>query len=415
MRIKNNLKNNFILSLLSLLLSITFLCDVYGADFSLKPSIALKGEYNDNIFLSKKDRVEDYIVYVMPSAKLAYKAPFWDWTMDYTLNWRYYTKRGENKTSHDLNLSSKVKAVENLLYIDISDTYSNVELDPRRPSSEANLLVNRSDTNTFMLSPYIKYQLTPASILSAGYRYRNIWYRNKDGIKRNMHTGFTELEYVFNPKVNAGFGIEYTADVAEGSARDTKQPSAYLKMKYIISPRTNFDGNISYKIINFDKGKNTNKFLYNALIAYKFADKGMISFRINSEITASPLNGVMQSKMEEISLKYGDMLSFDGRIYHRKDEYLEILLRNNAAGISVGVENKISPRFSLKASGRYEKSRFKPEDALKEIYGVSGGCSYQLTNMASLDFSYGHRKENAQKDINDYRENILSAQLKINF
>ncbi|MEW6215385.1 MAG: TIGR03016 family PEP-CTERM system-associated outer membrane protein, partial [Nitrospirota bacterium] len=162
-----------------------------GAEFSLRPSVTVREEYDDNILLTKDNRIDDYITRIMPSVGITYKTPLWDWTLDYTLIWWYYSKRGEGDTSHNLTLMSKVNVIKNLLYLDISDTYSSVVLEPRRPSTEINLAINRTDSNTLNLSPYIKYQIGPATALSAGYRYTNIWYKEVTGIDREMHTGFT--------------------------------------------------------------------------------------------------------------------------------------------------------------------------------------------------------------------------------
>jgi hypothetical protein len=61
----------FFLLLSSLFLSSFFHPgEVRGAEFKLIPSLALQGEYNDNIFFTSKNKVDDYIATVTPGLEL---------------------------------------------------------------------------------------------------------------------------------------------------------------------------------------------------------------------------------------------------------------------------------------------------------------------------------------------------------
>ena len=152
-----------------------------GAEFTIRPSITVSEEYDDNIFLTRDDRVADYITRILPSVNIHYKTPRWEWTLDDTFSWWYYAERGNSENFNNGSLTSKLVVIENFLYLDVNDIYSSVVLNPRKPSTETNLATNRSDSNNLVLSPYIKYQLTPASVLTTGYRYTNIWYKDEAG------------------------------------------------------------------------------------------------------------------------------------------------------------------------------------------------------------------------------------------
>ena len=106
-----------------------------GAEFTIKPSITLREEYDDNIYLTPDNRVGDYITRILPSVYLNYRAPMWDLTMNGTINWFYYAKRDQSNATYDANLTSNMKLINNLLYFDVSDIYSSVVLNPRLPST----------------------------------------------------------------------------------------------------------------------------------------------------------------------------------------------------------------------------------------------------------------------------------------
>jgi hypothetical protein len=386
-----------------------------GAEFSLRPSIALRQAYDDNIYLTKEDREGDYITRILPSFNLQFKSESWDLSSDYTLNWWYYWKLKQGRDSHNLNLASQVRVINNLFYLDVSDTYSSVVLDPRRPSTDINLQVNRSDVNNAIISPYVKYQITPLLFLSSGYRYTNIWYRESDGVNRQTHTGFATIEYKVNPKLNIAFSAEYTYDSPDKNAFNDAyhQTTAFLRAQYTLTPQTDLDASIGYRWITFANDRADNMILYTVLLTHRFEGAGRIELRANSTSTASPEFGVVQSYSEQLNLSFGEALIVSGGIFHRDDKYLETNRKEIAFGLTTGIEYRPQPRLTYKISGRYERDKFLPEDQKRDIYGASGEIAYMLTNKATVSLSYNYTQENGQIESDDYWDNIVAVQLNV--
>ncbi|MEW6109827.1 MAG: TIGR03016 family PEP-CTERM system-associated outer membrane protein [Nitrospirota bacterium] len=383
------------------------------AEFSIRPSIDLIQEYNDNIFLSKGNQESDYITRIMPSVNMNYRTPFWDWRLDYTLNWWYYHKLGKNYDSHLINLASHLNIINNFLYLDVNDNYSNIALDQRRPSNENNLNVNRTDTNNLTVSPYIKYKITPVDTLTAGYRYTNIWYREEEGINRQMHTGYATIEHVFNPKFNAAIGVEYTADRPENTEPDNDQTAVFVRGAYVISERTNLDGTLRYIWIDFSNNNKEENISYNFGLVHRFHQMGEIQLRISSDILTSALYGIHESRTEQLTIRYGETFTVNGSVFHREDKYLETDLKDKAIGITTGFEYRPDPRLTFIISGTYEKNNYLPEDEDREIYRAFGEIAYQLTRKANLILRDTYTKENGRTGIEDYRNNIISIKVRI--
>ena len=388
-----------------------------GAEFSLRPSIALRQAYDDNIYLTKGDRESDYITRIMPSLNLQYKSESWDLSSDYTLNWWYYWKLKQGNDSHNLTLASQVRVIKNLFYLDVADTYSSVVLDPRRPSTESNLEINRSDANNAIISPYIKYQITPLLFLSSGYRYTNTWYRENDGINRQIHTGFATIEYKANPKLNTSLSAEYTYDSPDNDAfNDTNhQTTAFLRAQYILTPQTDLDASVGYRHITFANDGADNMLLYTVLLTHRFEGTGRIVLMANSTSTASPEFGLVQSNSEELSLLIGENLIVNGRFFHRIDQYLETNREDTAFGLIAGIEYRPQPRLTYKISGRYERDKYLPEDQKRDIYGASGEIAYMLTSKATVSLSYNYTEENGRIDNDDYWNNIVAVQVSVEY
>lgn len=388
-----------------------------SAEFSLRPSIILREEYDDNIFLTKDDRKADYITRILPSLHIAYKTPFWDLSSDYTLNWWYYANLREGRNSHNLNLGSQVRIINNFLYLDISDIYSSVVLNPRRPSTDVNLDINRSDSNNAIISPYVKYQINPLISLSTGYRYTNIWYRTGDAVNRQTHTGFATVEYLYNRRLRTSFTAEYTYDRPENNPLDkpNHQTAAFFRAIYTLNPRTDIDAGLGYRWILFSDGRKENMPVYSALLTYRFHEAGRIELTASSTFTTSPELGTLESRTGQFAIVYGSTLVMNSSVYYRRDKYIERELQDDTVGLLLGLEHRPNPRLTYKISGRYEHGKFLPENRKRDTYGVSGEVSYALTNRASISLSYNHTGQNGHLELDDYRDNIIAVQANITY
>jgi len=386
-----------------------------GAEFTIRPSITVSEEYDDNIFLTHDNRVADYTTRILPSVSVHYKTPLWDWTLDDTFSWWYYTKRGKSETFNTGNLASKVDVIENFLYFDVKDTYSSVILNPKQPSTETNLLTNRSDSNNLVASPYIRYQLTPASVLTTGYRYTNIWYRDDTAVKRQMHTGFATGEYKFSPVLSAYVGAEYTADRPEKIEPDNNQTALFVRTVYKMNPRTTIDGSIGYRWIDFSVGHDKGRLNYDVSLLYRFSEHGQIGLKAASVFASSPELGVFESRTEQATTKYGEAFSVSGSIFHRKDTYLETDLGNESYGGTAAVEYKPDLRLTFKVGGRAERDTFQPGDDVRKVYGGSGEIDYQLQEKMTLVLSYNYTRENANISSFEYTDNVITIQIRKTF
>jgi hypothetical protein len=406
-----------IASLTAFLSVIFYYSRAESAEVSLKPSIVLREEYDDNIFLTHDDRKGDYITRILPSFHIDYKTPFWDLNSDYTLNWWYYANLREGKNSHNLNLISQVRIVKNLLYLDMSDIYSSVVLNPRRPSTEVNLDVNRSDSNNVIISPHVKYQINPLFSLSTGYRYTNIWYRRGDAVNRQTHTGFATVEYLYNRQLKTSFSAEYTYDRPENNPLDkpNNQTAAFFRAIYTLNPRTDIDASLGYRWILFSGGRKENMPVYSALIKYRFHETGRIELTASSIFTPSPELGTLESRTGQLTVVYGKPFVMNGGVYYRRDKYIERDQQDDTVGLSFGLEHKPNPRLTYKVSGRYEHGKFLPEKRKRDTYSASGDVSYALTNRASISLIYNHTRQNGRLEFDAYRDNIIAVQANITY
>jgi len=405
-------KNTFLVGVFFLcLLSHCHDCD--GGEFSISPSLTLREEYDDNIFLTKNDKVNDFVTRITPSVNLTYRTPIWDLILHEKFEWWYYAKEHDSQNSNDANLSSKLTVIKNLLYFDVTDTYSNVVLNPRGPSTPNNLTVNKTDSNTLNANPYMKYQLDPATAVLAGYTYTNIWYRSSDGINRQQHKGNLTLEHLFSEKLRTLLWVEYVADRPEREEPNNDQAAVIASAVYTVDPRTKIDGTAGYRWIRFSGGQDHNEPVYNGGVAYQFAENGQVELRASQLVSTSPTDGVVENAEQKVAVNYGKSLAVNATVYHRRNNYIEIGQTDKATGVEAGLAYMPNPRTAYRISGRYEKDRYLPQDNSRDIYGASARAEYKLAEKTVVSLTYDYNRSTGQVETDNYTDNIIGLQLRI--
>lgn len=204
---------------------------VQGADFSIKPSLAISEEYTDNVFENNLDNKSDFITRLLPGVAIKYTAPLWDWDLGYAYDYRYYAGGSrKNDTTHAINAKGLVKLIDGKLFLDLGDTYKRVSLDVTRDSADGTLYQNLSDQNVGVISPYLLLHPAPQLTLKSGYRYINTWYKEPQAVSRQDHVGFINNSYELSPTLFLTGDYTFTREIPVGI-------SSFYRHEASIGPR----------------------------------------------------------------------------------------------------------------------------------------------------------------------------------
>lgn len=221
-----------IVPFLALPLLFAMLPVAHAGEFSFHPSISVSEEYVDNVFESRDNKRSDFITRLLPGIALAYNAPLWDLDLRYAFDYRYYARNSRtDDTTHNLNARGLARVIDDLFFLEVSDTYSRVSLDVSRDRTRESLFVDQSDTNTFIASPYFNFRPGPKTTVRTGYRYRNVWYREPEGVDRRQHIGFADATYEYSPRLNFTVSYAYTHEDSINSF-DRHSPYAGFRYEY---------------------------------------------------------------------------------------------------------------------------------------------------------------------------------------
>jgi hypothetical protein len=253
-------------------------------------------EYNDNVFDSAFDVKTDYITHLMPGLVLKYKTPFWDWNINYFLDYRIYARNSyTNDHPSTLDATGLITLVDNLLFLDLSDVYQRVPINITQNSTQQSLNNNQTDSNVVTASPYITLQ--PASTVKTkiGGRFANFWYQDPNSIDKTEYSGFATLDYEIAQNIFVNTGYTYT----HSEARQDPQTNNYNLHTIFVGPRYEYAeksflyGQGGYTIIDYASGTRFSNPYWNVGITHKF-DTYVANFETSVTYSQDPQQNLTQ-------------------------------------------------------------------------------------------------------------------------
>ena len=359
--------------------------DVFAGEFSFHPSIAVSEEYTDNVFESRDNKRSDFITRLLPGIAFTYNAPLMDWNLNYAFDYRYYARNSRSDdTTHNLNVRGVTKVIKDLLFLEVSDVYRRVSLDVSRDRTSEGLFIDQSDSNIFIASPYFSFNPGPRTTVKTGYRYRNVWYKEPEGIDRRQHVGFAEANYEYSPKLSLTASYTYTR---ENSIYPFDRHAPYVGFRYEYKDRSFVFAQGGYTWFKVKNRGNYNYPFWNVGIThvmgtYTVALTSGVTYPEDPESTITRETDYALSITKEFSrgnagltLSYAD---FSGDVIDVSDRYL--------AGITSRYE--IGARLVASLAAGVEKYNHRAPNTYTRRIFVSPALTYPLPKEIFLTLSY---------------------------
>lgn len=390
------------------------------AKLTISPSISLREEYNDNIFLTRTDREYDLITEIMPALSLTYSISHLDLNLDYGLNFKFYSRHSElNETgiseTQTLKFQNQIRPLKSF-FIDISDVYQRVPIDIRRPVALENIFVNMTDSNTFTISPYIEYPLTSTLSTRLGYSYSNVWYKDEEGNDSDSHSAFLSFNKQFSSRINATLKYDYLAYRPE-KTDDYDRHQGSVGVTYQVTPNFQINGEIGEAKFDYKTAKDTTTTFWNIGTDYVFRITEGTSLGVNygSSFHDSVTSGAYKSQRLDLRFKTGQRLKISVNPYYSIDKYIETNRKDKVTGIAVDISRALTGRINASLNGLCERQRFLPGDEEVHRYNFGSSLDYQLSPRIITSLGYTHNNTNSNIDTNDFHNNAVWLQARITF
>ena len=258
-----------------------------AAKLEFIPFLAVGAEFNDNIYETVNNKRSEYITHVRPGFTSKYQAPFWNWDMAYNFDYRRYERNSHSEEyTHDAGLKGTVMLVENLLHVDVSDTYRRVSTDITRDATYQNsLFLNQTDQNIAMVSPYLLFRPGQKSTVKTGYRYTDVRYWG-EGIEKRGHAAFADFSHELSEKL--ALTASYVFDAVQTDSTNYDKHDASVGFRYGFAEKSSLFAQVGNTWQSFDTGRNVSYLFWNAGLVH---DLGFAVATLNTgvQISEDPL------------------------------------------------------------------------------------------------------------------------------
>ena len=318
--------------------------------YTLQPAVILSEEYNDNIFLTPRDPVTDYITRVVPSINLLYTSSLWDWNVTYAYDYRYYAKKTvAGDSTHRLNLLNHTTILKELFFMDVTDNYFRVSTDFLHDYTQQSLFVHQSDTNVLSVKPYFYMNLSSRMTATTGYEYRNVWYKDPLAIDKTDNIVFADVNNALSLRTILTAGIKYTQ--TQNKILDFYKTDLYIGPRYEYAPGSNLWFIIGNSRFHSDQTGSTSQVFWDIGFAHNYRT---YTLSFNTALT---------------------YIDDAFRVLRREDRY-------------VGTFNKTTDRFTLVlTAGLWEYREIESKHLQNSKYSTGGSISYNITPALKGDYS----------------------------
>lgn len=402
-----------------ILFTLTIFCLILSspvwAEFRFTPSISLREEYDDNIFLTSENEEEDFITTVTPAISLGYDTERLKLSLDYSfIAWYYMNNSRESEISHNARLDSTLSVLRDILFLKVNDTYRRVTIDQRRQVVQDNRFVNTTDSNRFTINPYLEYPLSDTLKIKTGYTYENIWYKEEEGDDEENHLMTAGVVKEFSPRFTASLFYTYSIHdlKTDGDNEDYDRQDVTFGANYQLTQKLSINGSYGHAWLNYKERDNYDSDTWDANANYQVTEA--VSFKIGyaQNFFSSVDAGTGKSETVFASVARQGTISLSLRAFKQNDTYIEQDREDESTGVVATASYPITPNLTGRVTGLYRYYKFLPENEKVHRYGAGVSFDYALRLM-TVSLGYGYDLSNSNIDTNDYRSNRAWVQARI--
>jgi hypothetical protein len=278
--------------LLSILVPLMILmgasAEVSALDYTADLSLDVSERYNDNIFLSRSNKVRDFITVITPAVSLSTRTQEADMMINYIPTFNIYSEHDENNgISHQVALRGQYKLSDRLT-IGLSDAFiqSKDSLVLRTVEASGPIINTRQTLTTNVLIGDLSYRLSGPLSLQAAATYAMNNVAGTDAGDYMTYAGRLGINYILNEKITLRATSIYTLYDYRITG-DANSMDYTLGANWRLTPTITLDGYGGVVIARLDQtGKTFTGFSGGLSVAKRF-ERGVASLSYVQGVSAA--------------------------------------------------------------------------------------------------------------------------------
>lgn len=391
-------------------------CTVWAGEFSMTPTVSTGVEYSDNVE-EKKNGKDDFIMSVTPGGEVKYEASRLEFSAKGGLEIREYAK-GVKKSENlgNLDASMKLEALENFMFLEVSDAYTQVYSDSTRGDLEEgeNDSSGVTDQNRFVVSPYIETDLLKRTRVKSGYRYERYDYSSDKSTDKLIHTVFGDVDHELTDRWSLDTRLSYARHEPDNdaSALDVYKLLVGTTYEYAEDSEVYFRVGPAYRVK--ENGGSSSDPSWEAGVVHAL-DKGMsLALTTKRDLeedpeSASPRDSIVHSVRFSQALERADWYARVSYGTYESDNSVSDTIR-----WSPGIGGSYLLTERLKLTGGVSSS-FSDADSYTARYFGNAGLRYQFSDTFAGRFQYRYKLVDTTGAGEDYQVNRFGVYLDASF
>ena len=388
----------------------------WGAKFNVKSSMSVQEQYNDNIFLTEKNKTSDFITTALPHLDLKYKTPFWKWNAAYTMTYQHYADGTVSDNFwHNLNVTNRLEPIRGFFYIDTTEQYTRTSLSLTRNYAQVSPFVNQTDTNDFTVTPHFKLRPWAGGSVDLGYTYTNLWYKSALATGKQENEVYAEAKDQVTRNLGLTAGGDYLVDHNNIEDYHEADMHAGLRYRYALNSHIFIGGGDG--ILTFRNSGTSNQPFWDAGINRWFAAFTM-TLETSSQFFDDPTN--IADRVDTYSLS---VASHSARtpltLSLGLSDYRDIrtrTLQTVSYWVTGALSHKFTPAFTGSASLTAQRFEDKTVDSYTNRILPGFGLEYTLSRVFNLTLNYLYIYSHSPILARDrYLDNQLTAGITARF
>jgi hypothetical protein len=379
------------------------------------PYISLEEEFNDNIFLSAHNRVDDFITRIYPGLKFSTKDSNYGIDLDYRLGLVFYAKETNNDfVGHSGTLNAWYTLDRRLTfrvseYLIRSEEPREQEYTPGALPIQYQLGIDRTRSvylrNVF--EPSVQYQFGKEDFVSIN--YRNNFYDNQSRLFEDSRENYVNPRLAYWFDIRNGIVLEYGLTLGKfEKSPDLIGHMATARYIYRFDPRTSIFGEYLFLNRSFDS-PGVDYDVHRPTIGIEHAFSPTLSVKAQlGYFWENPKKGSKESdpyyniSFTERAQKATYTLLFQGGYIEDYFSAQNLGFTKYHRGIGT-ISHRLKERLTVGLSGSVERAKLNSGQR-DWIYGIWGNASYQILKWLTLALEVSHREDHSNIDTSNYSE-----------
>jgi len=383
----------------------------------ISPRFTLREEYNDNIYLSRKNKESDFITRAFPGIALKLDSDYLDVTLDYGLQFIYYADHSEENETR-LKDIQRASGVAELLpgrdfTVTLEDHITRVTIDERDPVVEESSFINRTNLNRFVVNPRYQYRAIQGFLGVLGYRFEKYAYQSSAGDDSEKHAGYADLLKELSRRLSLTLYYEYSDNTAKYTEDYTRQ-DLRGGIIYKLSQQLTFTGQWGQSWLDYSELGSRAVDLWSARLDYQISSAWIFGAHYGQEVLFAVTDGLYERKTVRLFGRKQTGVLFDIEGFATRDTYQTIERRDESVGGKMGIGLPLSSHTLLRLSGDYSYWKFTPELERVHRFGFGPSLEYARNRFAAA-LGYRYREERSNVDINEYAMQLVYLEGTLSF